>query len=196
LGPQGVKAKYVRVELRKIETLPGVPPNAYYDFVGQSPINLWQSSEEYSMLQSVRPLISTFLSLHLSPCSPTSKISLSTFEYRNLFPRRSHSKPAVRPITRPCPRLPDLRYSQAGIKYELVGRVCIQGKSYVFPSVSIIGIPNPPLFPTPCPLADSSGATSQSFFPPLPQSSSTNTSFIPLGQSSNNTNHAISPKML
>ncbi|KAF8479429.1 hypothetical protein F5888DRAFT_1642445, partial [Russula emetica] len=52
LGPQGVKAKYVRVELRKIETIPGVPPNSYYDFVGQSPVNLWRSSEEYSMLHS------------------------------------------------------------------------------------------------------------------------------------------------
>ena len=64
LGPQGVKAKYVRVELRKIESIPGLPPNSYYDFVGQSPVNLWRSSEEYSMLQSVRPPHeSSFLSL-------------------------------------------------------------------------------------------------------------------------------------
>ncbi len=59
MGPQGVKAKYVRVELRKIETIPGVPPNSYYDFVGQSPVNLWRSSEEYSMLHSVRPKMTT-----------------------------------------------------------------------------------------------------------------------------------------
>ena len=62
LGPQGVKAKYVRVELRKIETIPGLPPNSYYDFVGQSPVNLWRSSEEYSMLHSVRPIITAFFS--------------------------------------------------------------------------------------------------------------------------------------
>ena len=55
MGPQGVKAKYVKVELRKIETLPGGAQNSFYDFVGQSPINLWQSSEEYSLLQSVSP---------------------------------------------------------------------------------------------------------------------------------------------
>lgn len=60
LGPQGVKAKYVRVELRKIETIPGVPPNSYYDFVGQSPVNLWRSSEEYSMLHSVRRIMTFF----------------------------------------------------------------------------------------------------------------------------------------
>ncbi|KAH9066427.1 hypothetical protein EDB87DRAFT_1679163 [Lactarius vividus] len=36
MGPQGVKVKYVRVELRKIETLPGGAQNSFYDFVGQS----------------------------------------------------------------------------------------------------------------------------------------------------------------
>jgi len=55
MGPQGVKAKYVRIELRKVETLPGGGvQNAFYDYVGQSPVNLWQSSEEYSLLNSVR----------------------------------------------------------------------------------------------------------------------------------------------
>ena len=71
MGPQGVKAKYVRVELRKIECLPGLPPNSYYDFVGQSPVNLWQSSEEYSILYSVCPLI-TALSPRLT-FSPSSQ---------------------------------------------------------------------------------------------------------------------------
>ncbi|KAG0707826.1 hypothetical protein DFH29DRAFT_599883 [Suillus ampliporus] len=53
VGPQGVRAKWVRVELKKIETLPGGgQTNAYFDFVGSSPINLWQSSEEYGLLQS------------------------------------------------------------------------------------------------------------------------------------------------
>lgn len=54
LGTQGVKAKYVRIELRKIETLPGGgTQSTFFDYVGQSPINLWQSSEEFSTLQSV-----------------------------------------------------------------------------------------------------------------------------------------------
>ncbi|KAG1761582.1 hypothetical protein EDD22DRAFT_1032097 [Suillus occidentalis] len=53
VGPQGVKAKWVRVELKKIETLPGGgQTNSYFDFVGSSPINLWQSGEEYGLLQS------------------------------------------------------------------------------------------------------------------------------------------------
>ncbi|KAG1837047.1 hypothetical protein DFJ58DRAFT_734590 [Suillus subalutaceus] len=53
VGPQGAKAKWVRVELKKIETLPGGgQTNSYFDFVGSSPINLWQSSDEYGLLQS------------------------------------------------------------------------------------------------------------------------------------------------
>ena len=93
MGPQGVKAKYVRVELRKIETLPGGAQNSFYDFVGQSPINLWQSSEEYSMLQSVS---SSFAPFFLVPHVEYSKIFLSTFEYPSQFPRLLHSKVAVR----------------------------------------------------------------------------------------------------
>ena len=55
MGPAGAKAKWVRVELKKIETLPGGgQANAYFDHVGPSPISLWQSSEDYSVLQSVR----------------------------------------------------------------------------------------------------------------------------------------------
>jgi hypothetical protein len=62
VGPQGVKAKWVRVELKKIETLPGGgQTNSYFDFVGSSPINLWQSSEEYGLLQSTSHSISVYL---------------------------------------------------------------------------------------------------------------------------------------
>ncbi|KAK7470570.1 hypothetical protein VKT23_001994 [Stygiomarasmius scandens] len=53
-GPQGVKAKWVRIELRKIETLPGASPsNTFSDFVGPSPITLWTASvgEEYAILR-------------------------------------------------------------------------------------------------------------------------------------------------
>ena len=54
LGPQGAKAKYVRVELRKIETLPAPPPNSFYSIVGsENPTVLWQASEEWGVLQTV-----------------------------------------------------------------------------------------------------------------------------------------------
>ena len=55
VGQQGVKAKWVRVELRKVETLPGGGvANTYFDFVGQSPINLWQApGDDYGLLQTV-----------------------------------------------------------------------------------------------------------------------------------------------
>lgn len=57
VGPGGVKAKWVRIELRKIETLPGGGlANTFFDFVGQSPINLWQASGEYNPLQTVSTL--------------------------------------------------------------------------------------------------------------------------------------------
>ncbi|KAG6371878.1 hypothetical protein JVT61DRAFT_8877 [Boletus reticuloceps] len=53
VGPAGAKAKWVRVELKKIETLPGGgQANSYFDHVGPSPITLWQSGEDYSVLQS------------------------------------------------------------------------------------------------------------------------------------------------
>ncbi|RPD66516.1 hypothetical protein L226DRAFT_566938 [Lentinus tigrinus ALCF2SS1-7] len=55
VGQQGVKAKWVRIELRKVETLPGGgAANTFFDFVGQSPIHLWQSPNEgeYSMLHT------------------------------------------------------------------------------------------------------------------------------------------------
>ncbi|KAF8055857.1 hypothetical protein FPV67DRAFT_1567047 [Lyophyllum atratum] len=52
-GPQGVKAKWVRIELRKVETLPGGGmSNTFYDYVGPSPVNLWTSSDEYGLLRT------------------------------------------------------------------------------------------------------------------------------------------------
>ncbi|KAJ7063077.1 hypothetical protein C8F01DRAFT_1131451 [Mycena amicta] len=52
-GPQGAKAKWVRIELRKVEMLPGGGVvNTFHDFVGPSPVNLWTSSEEYGLLRS------------------------------------------------------------------------------------------------------------------------------------------------
>ncbi|KAK7693938.1 hypothetical protein QCA50_003512 [Cerrena zonata] len=53
-GQVGIKAKWVRVELRKVETLPGGGlMNTFFDFVGQSPISVWQSNEEYNELTSM-----------------------------------------------------------------------------------------------------------------------------------------------
>lgn len=55
MPPQGVKAKWVRIELRKVETLPGGGPNdRFEDYVGPSPVNLWSTSDEYSLLKTVR----------------------------------------------------------------------------------------------------------------------------------------------
>lgn len=94
MGPQGVKAKYVRIELRKIETLPGGPQNSFYDFVGQGPVNLWQSSDEFSMLQS---------------------------QDVPFYIRLPESIPPTLALE-----------NGAGIKYELVGQVCVQGKTGFF----------------------------------------------------------------
>lgn len=56
-GQQGVKAKWVRIELRKVEVLPGGgQAGTFFDFVGQSPINLWTGPDgEYGVLRPVCP---------------------------------------------------------------------------------------------------------------------------------------------
>jgi hypothetical protein len=56
-GQQGVKAKWVRIELRKVEVLPGGgQAGTFYDYVGQSPVSLWTGPEgEYGLLRPVRP---------------------------------------------------------------------------------------------------------------------------------------------
>ena len=52
---QVIKAKWIRIELRKVETLPGGgQSNTFFDFVGPSPVTLWQSDDEYGTLRSVR----------------------------------------------------------------------------------------------------------------------------------------------
>lgn len=133
LGPQGVKAKYVRVELRKIETIPGLPPNSYYDFVGQSPVNLWRSSEEYSMLHSVRPLMTALLSPYLSSRSFLSARYSFLHSNTRVHSPDSHARKWRYVYHTTHSRSPDRWHPQAGIKYELVGQVCIRSKSYVSP---------------------------------------------------------------
>lgn len=49
-----VKARWIKIELRKIETLPGGGrPNTYIDVVGESPVTLWQARNEWDEIQSV-----------------------------------------------------------------------------------------------------------------------------------------------
>ncbi|KAI1794712.1 hypothetical protein LXA43DRAFT_119499 [Ganoderma leucocontextum] len=92
VGQQGVKAKWVRIELRKVETLPGGGvANTFFDFVGQSPINLWQSpNDEYSTLHT------------------------NDFPF---FIRIPESIPPTIALEK-----------GAGVKYELIASVCVQGK--------------------------------------------------------------------
>ncbi|RXW13252.1 hypothetical protein EST38_g12601 [Candolleomyces aberdarensis] len=50
--PTGIKAKWVRIELRKVEVLPpGGESNLYWDCIG-TPVNLWQATEEYGLLRT------------------------------------------------------------------------------------------------------------------------------------------------
>lgn len=50
----GVKAQWVRIELRKVETLPGGgDQNTFYDYVGPSPVTLWSAPDEYNILRTV-----------------------------------------------------------------------------------------------------------------------------------------------
>lgn len=53
VASQGVKAKWVRIELRKVETLPGGGVgNTFYDLVGSNPLDLWTATGEYEMLHT------------------------------------------------------------------------------------------------------------------------------------------------
>ena len=52
---QGTKTRWVRVELKKVETLPGGGHNnTFYDFVGQSPVKVWEADgHEWALLKTV-----------------------------------------------------------------------------------------------------------------------------------------------
>src|ERR1700722_19487546 len=81
-GP-GVKAKWVRIELRKVETLPtGGPTNTFFDHVGSGPIVLWQSSEEYAALTTVSSTSPVFIQNHL-PDLPPRFLARFPFQYPN-----------------------------------------------------------------------------------------------------------------
>ncbi|KAF8646944.1 hypothetical protein AX16_007036 [Volvariella volvacea WC 439] len=44
---QGIKAEWIRVELRKVEILPGGGPNnTFHDYVGPSPVTLWDAEKD------------------------------------------------------------------------------------------------------------------------------------------------------
>ncbi|KAF9048356.1 hypothetical protein BDZ89DRAFT_1126926 [Hymenopellis radicata] len=49
---QGVKAKWLRVELRKVETIPGSGGNVFYDYVGPSPVDVWRAHEEWEIVKT------------------------------------------------------------------------------------------------------------------------------------------------
>lgn len=125
----GVKAKWVRIELRKVETLPGGgEANTYYDFVGPSPVNLWSTSDEYSLLRSVSScFLTAFTFFHLlmwyGMVSKTSH-SLSGYLSRYRPPLRSRTEVSGLDMS-------DLDWCSlkaAGIAYELVASVCTKGK--------------------------------------------------------------------
>ncbi|KAF5344155.1 hypothetical protein D9758_008883 [Tetrapyrgos nigripes] len=97
-GAQGVKAKWVRVELRKVETLPGGgTTNTFYDFVGPSPVTLWTSSDEYAVLRSqdfpfsIRIPESIPPSIALENRGITNSTLVSALKAREVFLRRRKS---------------------------------------------------------------------------------------------------------
>ncbi|KIY46850.1 hypothetical protein FISHEDRAFT_46462, partial [Fistulina hepatica ATCC 64428] len=97
--PQGVKAKWVRIELNKIESLPRASPspsNTFADFVGESPVTLWSNSgsDDYGILHS------------------------ADFPFEIRIPEN-------------LPPSMQLE-GKAGIRYELVARVCVKAKRGLF----------------------------------------------------------------
>ncbi|KAF9651525.1 hypothetical protein BDM02DRAFT_3184525 [Thelephora ganbajun] len=111
-GQQGVKAKWVRIELRKVEVLPGGgQAGTFFDYVGQSPVNLWTGPDgEYGIL---RP------------------ISRSIFVSPNRYLQQLLSRKEAGSDSK-SHRIQLLIIITAGIKYELIAMVCIKGKKGFF----------------------------------------------------------------
>ena len=133
----GIKAKWVRVELRKVETLPGGgQSNTFYDFVGQSPLKVWEAPDgEYGVLVTV----SSFVAFSLTIRWPYLRkyfyrmIFLLQYEFQSQYLQLLPLIKAVRVMQ------PSTDYSNsshlfmtAGIKYELNATVCIKGKKCVY----------------------------------------------------------------
>ncbi|KIY70533.1 hypothetical protein CYLTODRAFT_408767 [Cylindrobasidium torrendii FP15055 ss-10] len=51
-SPAGVRSKWLRVELRKVETIPGSGSNTFYDYVGPSPVDIWRAEDEWDLLSA------------------------------------------------------------------------------------------------------------------------------------------------
>ena len=111
----GVKAKWVRVELRKVETLPpGGEMNTHWDPIGPNPVNLWTSPDEYGVLRTVRDLLFPSLSSLTLTCFTFTLTPQQDFPFSIRIPESIH--PSVE------------LDSRAQLTYELVASVCTKGK--------------------------------------------------------------------
>lgn len=96
---QGVKAQWVKVELRKVETLPGAGAgNTFYDIIGPGTVTLWTSGgAEYEILHAVSTALhsffmSTVLIVVIRPtsCSLIVLLDSEIFHSRYAFQSQSH----------------------------------------------------------------------------------------------------------
>jgi hypothetical protein len=57
-GKEGLRAKWVRVAMRKVEMLPGgLAPGNPPDLIGQGPQTLWTAKDDHELVVSVRGLV-------------------------------------------------------------------------------------------------------------------------------------------
>ena len=125
---QVTKARWVRVELLKIESLPGGGnQNTYSDHVGSSPVKIWAAEGEWDVLGSVSATSrDAFFCVSLF----FSKISHSPYEFPNQFRRASNLTREVREFKDYFPRTPAHNHS-AGIRYVLTATLCLRSKRCV-----------------------------------------------------------------
>lgn len=125
---QVTKARWVRVELLKIESLPGGGnQNTYSDHVGSSPVKIWAAEGEWDVLGSVSATSrDAFFCVSLF----FSKISHSPYEFPNQFRRASNLTREVREFEDYFPRTPAHNHS-AGIRYVLTATLCLRSKRCV-----------------------------------------------------------------
>ena len=118
----------MRIELRKVETLPGGGlQNTFFDFVGPSPINLWQSGDDYGNLTTVRPLHR--ISQDGSSCCHAMQ---QDFPFSIRIPESIPPTITLEKGGKSCCYTSDMllrtKRPIAGIKYELIATVCVKEK--------------------------------------------------------------------
>ena len=106
--------------------------NAFYDFVGPSPVNLWSSSHEYSILRSVSPQFFSLLSFNsYCPCLASFPSSIRIPESIPPTVSLDNRGATTKTLNISFVLCYPSAHLTASIAYELVASICTKGKRSV-----------------------------------------------------------------